>query len=103
MIPRPLVELILAQAKADNDPTTYAAMILDLAPAEKVAEFVGAADWWERLIALEPRAAQHREWFTELHGHLAQGLTLMEEGETISTDAALSGTDRDTDADPGGG
>ena len=65
---RMYLNLLVSNAAANNDPTTYANLMLDVAGEVAALEFANAPDWFERLCAEEPRAAQHRPWFEELRG-----------------------------------
>jgi hypothetical protein len=60
------LNLLIGNAEKDNDPATYAQLMLDVAGEEQALEFANAPDWFERLCAEEPRAAAHRAWFDEL-------------------------------------
>lgn len=62
------LNLLVSNAAANNDPSTYANLMLDVAGEAAALEFANAPDWFERLCAEEPRAAQHRPWFEELRG-----------------------------------
>lgn len=64
------LNLLIENAKADNDPETYANVALDLLGEEKVLELVNAPDWFEMLCKEEPRAIEHRLWFDELRNHV---------------------------------
>jgi hypothetical protein len=63
---RMYLNLLISNAANDNDPATYAQLMLDVAGEQQALEFANAPDWFERLCAEEPRAVQYREWFVEL-------------------------------------
>lgn len=60
------LNLLVSNAQADNDPTTYAQMLLDITGEQAALEFANAPDWFEKLCTEEPRAANFRAWFDEL-------------------------------------
>lgn len=60
------LNLLVSNAKADNDPSTYANLMLDLAGEQAALEFANDPQWFEKLCAEEPRAAEFRTWFDEL-------------------------------------
>lgn len=60
------LNMLVSNAAANNDPATYANLMLDLAGEQAALEFANAPDWFEKLCAEEPRAAAHKEWFDEL-------------------------------------
>jgi hypothetical protein len=60
------LNMLIANAHADNDPATYAQLMIDLVGDEAAIQFANAPDWFEQLCAEEPRAANFRKWFEEL-------------------------------------
>jgi len=72
------MNLLIANAEADNDPTTYAQLMIDLVGENAATEFVNAPDWFEKLCAEEPRAQNHKVWFDEMRG-IIQELTKPDE------------------------
>ncbi len=60
------LNLLVSNAQADNDPSTYANLMLDLAGEQAALEFANDPQWFEKLCAEEPRAANFRAWFDEL-------------------------------------
>ena len=60
------LNLLIANATANNDPATYASLMLDIAGEDDALKFANDPQWFEKLCAEEPRASQFREWFTEL-------------------------------------
>lgn len=60
------LNLLVSNAQANNDPSTYANLMLDLAGEQAALEFANDPQWFEKLCAEEPRAANFREWFDEL-------------------------------------
>lgn len=65
----------LMRAAAKNSPReVYADLVLDQLPENVVKEFITAPDAFEKLIKLEPRAAQFRPWFMDLAEHVKAAL-----------------------------
>ena len=58
--------LLIKQAEANNEPMTYANMMLDVIGDDKALELVNAQNWFELLCAEEPRAAKYRPWFEDM-------------------------------------
>lgn len=54
------------QAEADNDPATYAAMVVDNVPPEVLTGFCERPDFVDFLAQYEPKVKQFAPWFTEL-------------------------------------
>jgi hypothetical protein len=61
---------IIAAAKADADPSTYSALVLDLIGNDQALQLVSMPDWFEQLVAREPRAFAYREWFDEMRENI---------------------------------
>lgn len=61
---------LLSNAKADNDPMTYANMALDLLGENQVLALVNRPDWFELLCSEIPEAANYREWFDEMRSNI---------------------------------
>jgi hypothetical protein len=57
---------LLANAKAGNDPETYANLALDMLGTEFCVNFVSAPDWFTHLCAFIPDAVYYRSWFEEM-------------------------------------
>jgi hypothetical protein len=68
---------VLVQKAADNsDPALYADVILDNAPPDQIQTLLMQRPTpVEYLIGIEPRIAQHREWFSSLMGTLFDAIT----------------------------
>lgn len=62
------LNLLISNAAHDNDPSTYAQLMLDVAGETQALEFANAPDWFEKLCAEDARAAQYKPWFEELRG-----------------------------------
>lgn len=63
----------LVTAAAQNaDPTTYADLILDQAPAATVEKWIGAQNLFEELAKIDARIAQFPDWFNELHEQIIE-------------------------------
>lgn len=91
--------MLIAQAAADNDPTTYAEMLLDNMPAAQIRPMIERADWFDELMKLDPRVAPHREWFNELRELVVEGLTPEPEAGKKGASAPESG-DAPTGGEP---
>jgi len=74
-----LGELVNAAA-GKGDVNLYADVILDRVPDATLDELVMPADWFERMVRIQPAVAQHREWFTQLRGIVYEVLTSPEDG-----------------------
>lgn len=88
------LNLLLSNAKADNDPMTYAAMAVDLQGEDKALEFARRPDWFELLCSELPEAAQYRDWFTEMRNAI---FTLTEQP---NPDIQVNNTDSSAPANP---
>jgi hypothetical protein len=60
------MQTLLANAKAGNDPETYANLALDMLGTDFCVEFVSAPDWFTHLCAFIPDAVYYRSWFEEM-------------------------------------
>lgn len=72
---------LIGQAAADNDPETYADVVLDSVPEESIAEFLKHPQPIEYLAQFDPRVKQHAQWFN----------TLIEAVKTTMTDTGAQG------------
>lgn len=59
------LNLLVQNAKADNDPTTYANMALDILGTEKALEYVNHPDYLKILLEKKPEAEPYMAWFIE--------------------------------------
>lgn len=84
------LNLLVSNAQANNDPSTYANLMLDLAGEQATLEFANDPQWFEKLTAEEPRAANFREWFDELRMMVLE-LTKPEDGGINEGDKANNG------------
>jgi hypothetical protein len=66
MIINMYIRTLVANAKADNDPVTYANVILDLVGEETAKGFISRPDWFDEIVKRNAEAAPYREWFEEL-------------------------------------
>ena len=57
---------LVNQAESDNDPATYAAVIVDNVPPDDLQKMLAASDWIEQLAKFAPAVANHRKWFEDL-------------------------------------
>jgi hypothetical protein len=81
------LNLLIAQATNDNDPYTYANMLLDVVGDEQALQFVNTPDWFERLCSEDARAANFRPWFDRMRAAI---LDLTSPDETgISSETPL--------------
>ena len=80
------LNLLIGNAQADNDPSTYAQLMLDVAGEQAAIEFAAAPDWFEKLCAEEPRATGFKPWFEELRSMVIE-LTKPEMPEAPLTSA----------------
>lgn len=74
---------LCSQASRNNDPSTYAGLVVDMVPKHILMQYVDREDWFEQLAALQPAVAQYREWFTELRAIALSILT--EEQQSAQT------------------
>lgn len=62
--------LLISAAKSDADPSTYAALALDMVGDENAIKLVNLPDWFERLIERDGRAIAYRPWFEEMRTNI---------------------------------
>lgn len=74
---------IVAQAEAGADPGIYADLILDQVDPMSLRAFL-SQEPWSKLVAIVPRAADHRAWFDDLLSQVTSGLN-----EDVSGDDAI--------------
>lgn len=79
------LNMLISNAKADNEPSTYAAMIIDMTGEEKAREFAAAPDWFDQLCKEEPRAVDYRAWFQELKDSVEEMLKPDEQEPGLTT------------------
>lgn len=60
------LNMLVSNAQANNDPTTYANLMLDLAGEDEALKFANDPQWFEKLCGEEPKATPYKEWFDEL-------------------------------------
>lgn len=58
--------MLIRNAANNNDPETYANMLLDQASEAEILEFAHREDWFELLCKEAPSAAPYRPWFEEM-------------------------------------
>jgi hypothetical protein len=63
------------RAARGSDPQLWAEVILEEVPRDKLEELLGAADWFERISAIEPACRGYPAWFTDLHTEVSALLT----------------------------
>ena len=66
IVRRMYLNLLVSNAKAGNDPVTYANLALDIVGEDQALAFVSRPDWYERLCAEDARIRDHRQWFEDL-------------------------------------
>lgn len=73
-MPTPLLrmglQLLIRNAAADNDPRTYAELLIDNVPHPQLTAFLAGPAWFDQLCLLEPGATPHSAWFEELRGEV---------------------------------
>ena len=85
---------LVSQAMADNDPTTYAAMILDNVPETDIDNFLSNDAWLDYLGGFEPRVKNFGKWFAELReAVIALRADTLVEGAGASPDALTDGAE----------
>jgi len=98
MIINMYIRTLVANAKADNDPVTYANVILDLVGEETAKGFISRPDWFDEIVKRNAEATPYREWFEELKNAIFL-LTNPEipdnkQSETETSGNALSATEQ---------
>ena len=88
------LNMLISNAKADNEPSTYAAMIIDMTGEKKAREFAAAPDWFDQLCKEEPRAVDYRAWFQELKDSVEEMLKPDEQEPGLTTDNAADTTEK---------
>lgn len=73
MLKSGIMQLMRAASK-NSAREPYAEMLLDQLPEESVREFITDSGAFEKLIKLEPRAAQFKPWFLDLAEHVKAAL-----------------------------
>lgn len=61
-----MLDMLIKNAANDNDPVTYANVILDLVGAEKAIELLQRDDWFTWLAEQDARVQSYQQWFIEL-------------------------------------
>lgn len=67
---------LLNAAQKNSDQITYGEWILDQVPEETVKNYITSDGAFEKLIEIEPRVAQHKQWFLDLGEHVKAQLGL---------------------------
>lgn len=86
---RMALAFLVQQAQADNDPTTYAGMILDNIAEPDLDTLLKNEQWLEYLASFEPRVMNQQKWFKELRDAVIE-LRKPDDGEPARD--ALTGT-----------
>jgi hypothetical protein len=61
-----MLDMLIKNAANDNDPVTYANVILDLVGGEKANELLNRDDWFTWLVEQDARVQSYQQWFIEL-------------------------------------
>lgn len=64
------INTLLKAAKKGSDPATYAEMILDQLPEDKVREFITSENSAKKLVEIVPQVGEFAEWFDTLSEHV---------------------------------
>ncbi len=97
-----LVGMLVNGAENGTDPISYADLIFDQVSVEQIQAFFAMGDPVATLEKLDPRVKEHREWFEQLRGYLAQGLQeASEPGDNApsNSEAATVETEQRSDKD----
>lgn len=78
------LNMLISKAEKDSDPVLYAEFILDNVPEEIINQYILRDDLIEELVKINPKVANHKEWFLALRNHI-QGV-LTDEGEAGDTE-----------------
>ena len=106
------INFLVNQAKADNDPETYANMVMDQMDENALKDFINRPDWIDFLAQFNPevKLPQVSAWFDALRAIIIEFLTMPPESGTsaphATTDnanAAAVATDGDTVREGGNG
>lgn len=99
------IDFLVTQAAKDNDPSTYAGLLVDQVPHEILREYVDSPSWFEQICMLNAGARPYREWFDELKGIVIGMLTDEQNAEQTVTpnDAATPGSDNLSGGSAAGG
>ena len=106
------INFLVNQAKADNDPETYANMVMDQMDENALKDFINRPDWIDFLAQFNPdvKLPQVSAWFDALRAIIIEFLTMPPESGTsaphATTDnanAAAVATDGNTVREGGNG
>lgn len=78
------LSFLIQQAKADNNPETYAELVLDHVSEEEIRALLEGDDWLDRVANLNPEVKQYAAWFGELKISILAYLTQAPEGDIPS-------------------
>lgn len=92
MVIKQYINMLVQRAERGSDPELYADFVLDNAPENVIREHLANETIIEDLSKLDPRVAQHKEWFTSLRDSLLAALTEGEGEDTIINDATITPT-----------
>lgn len=94
------LNFLISQAARDNDPYTYANMVLDQVDENTIEVFFAAPNWFEKICEINPSAARHRDWFERLKVEIMTLLTAEFEPD-IQTGTEPVGTSSASNLKPG--
>lgn len=66
------VNFLVSQAERNNDPFTYANMVLDQMPEDSLNQILNDPNWLQSLAAFNAKVLQHQGWFNELRSNIVQ-------------------------------
>lgn len=84
------LSMLVKNAKADNEPLTYAEVLVDNLPRAQLEELLASDGWFERLCLIEPDAEPYREWFEELRSAISSLIEPEGAGDPLTDGAADS-------------
>ena len=100
------VGMLVERAERGSDPDLYADFVLDNVPENVIKEHLANENIIEELSKIDPRVAQHAEWFNSLRDSLVSALTEDGSGADIKGDATIHpapGNPNDAPDGQGGG
>ena len=83
--------MLIAQAAADNDPATYAEMLIDNVAEADIRPWLERADWFDELQKMDERVKPYQRWFEEFRECVAEGLTPPADASTTAAQSPRAG------------
>lgn len=94
MILKSSIGFLVSCAERNNDPMTYAYMVLDQIDEGTVSAFIDRPDWLEWLAGFNPKVKVHVEWFNQLRDAIKSELALLgESGDNSGSMSNANGND----------